>query len=102
MEDADVCDGSISREGPVIAHDIRTMSLTSDTSDEFCITFFGLCQYPAVHDWAVPFPSSKPAGGRPKPSGKTPIKVVHFSDIHVDPLYETGANANCTKPICCR
>lgn len=27
---------------------------------------------------------------------------MHFSDIHVDPFYETGASYNCTKPICCR
>ena len=68
-----------------------------------CITFLGLCSYPEVTPWSVPFPSPKPAGKtRPAPSGQPPIKVVHYSDIHIDHLYTPGANANCTKPICCR
>lgn len=46
--------------------------------------------------------SAKPATSRPSSSGETPIQVVHISDIHVDLSYETGANWNCTKNICCR
>jgi hypothetical protein len=30
------------------------------------------------------------------------LKVVHFSDTHVDLLYEPGSNYKCSKPICCR
>jgi sphingomyelin phosphodiesterase len=78
------------------------MSIGSKTSQLFCITFFGLCGFPPVAPYSVPFPSSKPATSRPAVSGQTPIQVVHFSDIHVDPFYETGASYNCTKPICCR
>jgi sphingomyelin phosphodiesterase len=78
------------------------MSIGSHTSQLFCITFFGLCPYPAVTQYTVPFPSPKPSSSRPGVSGETPIQVVHFSDIHVDPFYETGASYNCTKPICCR
>lgn len=89
-------------EGPVIAQDLRGMSIGSTTSEIFCTTFFGLCPYPAVAPYNVSFPSPKPSTGRPAPSGQTPIKVVHFSDIHVDPFYVTGAATNCTKPICCR
>ncbi|KAK7409706.1 hypothetical protein QQX98_008087 [Neonectria punicea] len=32
---------------------------------------------------------------------KNPVKVVHYSDIHIDPLYAEGSNTKCTKPICC-
>ena len=78
------------------------MEIGSDTSDEFCITFLGLCQYPAIHEWAIPFPSPKPDTTRPPPSGRDPIQIVQFSDIHVDPQYTTGANTACDKPICCR
>jgi sphingomyelin phosphodiesterase len=46
--------------------------------------------------------SPKPNTARPAPSGKTPLKVVHISDIHVDLSYEVGASYNCTKNICCR
>ncbi|KAH7165955.1 Metallo-dependent phosphatase-like protein [Dactylonectria macrodidyma] len=101
-EDDDVCDGAIALEGPIIVKAIRNMKIGSRTSKEFCITFLGICEYPEVQKWSVPFPSKKPASARPAPSGKKPIKVVHYSDIHIDPLYVEGSNAECTKPICCR
>ena len=102
IEDTDVCEGSIALEGPILAHDVRHMSLGSHTSEVFCAYVFGLCDIPAVRAYSVPFPSAKPATSRPASSGKTPIQVVHFSDIHVDRFYETGASYNCTKNICCR
>ncbi|KAF7542515.1 hypothetical protein G7Z17_g11503 [Cylindrodendrum hubeiense] len=101
-EDDDVCDGAIALEGPIIAKAIRGMTIGSRTSKEFCITFLGICEYPDVRQWSVPFPSEKPTTARPAPSGKDPIKVVHYSDIHIDPLYVEGSNTECTKPICCR
>ncbi|KAG9952538.1 acid sphingomyelinase, partial [Aureobasidium melanogenum] len=102
-EDPDVCAGAIGLEGPILAHDLRQMKIGSHTAKLFCGTIFGLCDYPAVTPYTVSFPSAKPAGAaRPPPSGKTPLKVVHYSDIHVDLSYETGANYNCTKNICCR
>jgi sphingomyelin phosphodiesterase len=101
-EDPDVCAGAIGLEGPILAHDLREMAIPSATSVAFCTTIFGLCPYSAVRPYTVAFPSPKPAKTRPAPSGQTPIQVVHFSDIHVDLSYETGANYNCTKNICCR
>ena len=102
VDDPDVCKGAIAGEGPIIAQDLRGMTIGSHTSQLFCITFFGLCGYPPVTPYTVPFPFPKPATIRPPVSDQAPLKVVHFSDIHVDPFYETGASYNCTKPICCR
>ncbi|THV83002.1 sphingomyelin phosphodiesterase [Aureobasidium pullulans] len=103
VEDADVCAGAIGLEGPILAHDLREMTIGSHTAQHFCGTIFGLCDYPAVTPYTVTFPSAKPAGAsRPASSGKTPLKVVHYSDIHVDLSYQVGANYNCTKNICCR
>ncbi|KAJ5709684.1 acid sphingomyelinase [Penicillium malachiteum] len=103
IDDDDVCEGAISREGPILAHDLRNMDVPSHTATLFCTTIFGLCNYPAVTEYTVDFPSAKPANAtRPASSGETPIKVVHISDIHVDLEYEDGANYNCTKNICCR
>ncbi|KAL7937255.1 Metallo-dependent phosphatase-like protein [Trichoderma chlorosporum] len=102
VEDDDVCAGSVALEGPIIADAIRNMDLGSETSELFCGSFLGLCAEPSVPQWNVPFPSPKPQNGRPAPSGKTPLKVVQYSDIHIDPLYVTGSSTNCTKPICCR
>jgi hypothetical protein len=36
-----------------------------------------------------------------KPSGKR-VKVLHMSDMHIDPRYEVGSEANCTGGMCCR
>jgi len=100
-EDADVCTGAIGLEGPILAHDLRQMTIGTRTSKLFCLTVFGLCQWPAVEPYTVPMPPKSPTS-RPSPSGKTPLKVVHISDIHIDLSYESGANYNCTKNICCR
>ncbi|KAL6805627.1 Metallo-dependent phosphatase-like protein [Trichoderma sp. SZMC 28012] len=102
VEDDDVCEGTVGLEGPIIADAIRNMDLGSDTSKLFCGSFLGLCPEPSVPQWKIPFPSPKPQTGRPAPSGKTPLKVVQYSDIHIDPLYVSGSSSNCTKPICCR
>jgi sphingomyelin phosphodiesterase len=68
------------------------MDIPSHTATLFCTTIFGLCDYPAITDYTVDFPSSKPVNAsRPTSSGETPIQVVHISDIHVDLSYEEGA-----------
>ena len=102
-EDDDVCEGAIALEGPIIARAIRNMKVPSQTSKLFCINFLGVCDYPAVTPYTVPVASEKPAGlTRPAPSGKAPLKIVHYSDVHADHLYTPGSTSNCTKPICCR
>jgi len=106
-EDDDVCEGLIALEGPIIARAIREMIPGSKTSRLFCVTFLGICPYPDITPYQVVFPAAKLSHGssssrRPSPSGRNPLKVVHFSDIHVDPFYTEGSSSNCTKPICCR
>lgn len=103
IEDSDVCAGAIGLEGPILAHDLRNMDIPSKTSELFCLTIFGLCQWPDVDTSFDLGLSAKPANAsRPAPSGETPIQIVHISDIHVDRNYTTGASYNCTKNICCR
>jgi sphingomyelin phosphodiesterase len=77
------------------------MTIGTRTSQLFCLTVFGLCQWPDIEAYTVSM-SDKPATTRPAPSGKSPIQVVHISDIHVDLSYEVGASYDCTKNICCR
>lgn len=33
---------------------------------------------------------------------KSILKLVQITDIHVDPYYEPGSEANCGEPLCCR
>ncbi|KAJ5081511.1 hypothetical protein NUU61_009775 [Penicillium alfredii] len=101
-EDHDVCSGVIEKEAPAVHYMLKNLKLGSRTAETLCASIAGLCDYPAVQPFNLTFPSPKPATTRPPPSGKSPIKVVHFSDTHVDLSYETGANSQCTKPICCR
>lgn len=103
IEDDDVCAGAIGLEGPILAHDLRNMDIPSKTSELFCLTIFGLCQWPDVDTSYSVSLSEKPANAsRPDPSGQTPIQIVHISDIHVDQNYTTGSSYNCTKNVCCR
>lgn len=77
------------------------MNIGTRISQLFCLTVFGLCQWPAIEAYNVSM-TAKPDTSRPSPSGETPIQVVHISDIHADLFYETGASYNCPKNICCR
>ncbi|KAH9944018.1 sphingomyelin phosphodiesterase [Epithele typhae] len=45
-------------------------------------------------------PKPDPLPTPKKPSGKR-MKVLHLSDLHIDPRYATGAEANCSG-LCCR
>ncbi|KAH8779930.1 sphingomyelin phosphodiesterase [Diaporthe sp. PMI_573] len=106
-EDRDVCSGTMSLIAPVLGSALRDMSLTSRLSNIFCASVLGLCDYPAVDEFLVPTSpppprqdSSRPAA--PRRNGQALLRVAHFSDIHVDPLYVAGSNANCSKPMCCR
>ncbi|KAI9737357.1 MAG: hypothetical protein M1834_009511 [Cirrosporium novae-zelandiae] len=48
------------------------------------------------------FPKPKPANATaPQPSGER-VKVLHLSDLHLDPRYEYHSEANCSSGLCCR
>lgn len=70
-----------------------------------CQNYMNACPLPPtspidLSTWfAKPKPDPLPA---PKiPSGER-LKVLHISDIHIDPRYANGAEANCTSGQCCR
>ncbi|KAI0061958.1 sphingomyelin phosphodiesterase [Artomyces pyxidatus] len=103
LADDDVCVGEFERVGPILAHSLRALDTTGPTATQLCDAAFGLCQPLPVNPFTVTFP--EPAPAQPKKfvsRGRPPIKVVHFSDVHIDRQYTVGADANCTKNICCR
>ena len=64
-------------------------------STSFCPKPYTIPQKPV-------FPKPKPANAQaPKASGKR-VKVLHMSDIHLDPRYAVSSEANCTSHLCCR
>ncbi|KAG6827566.1 hypothetical protein H0H92_011289 [Tricholoma furcatifolium] len=103
IEDDDVCEGIIGQQGPILAHDLRSISVLGQTATKICDSALGLCQPPEVNAYTVPFPQSAPTNPKVWISkGRAPFQVSHFSDVHIDRHYTPGADANCTKPICCR
>lgn len=88
-------------EAPAMAYSLRNMEIPSRTSTLWCANIYGLCSVPAVENYTVAFPQRKPSWKRPRASKKTPLKVVHISDIHVDLSYTVGSSTNCTEEICC-
>ncbi|KIM91286.1 hypothetical protein PILCRDRAFT_507 [Piloderma croceum F 1598] len=103
LEDDDVCQGTVGEQGPIIAQDLRQISLSGQTGTLICDAVLGLCQAPAVNPHTVPIPEAAPANPKVwNSSGNAPFQVLHFSDVHIDRQYTPGSEANCTKPICCR
>ncbi|KDQ62021.1 hypothetical protein JAAARDRAFT_150983 [Jaapia argillacea MUCL 33604] len=70
-----------------------------------CEQYFSLCALPPTTplDLTSWFAKPKP---NPLPPPKTPsgqrLKVLHVSDAHLDPRFDTGAEANCSDYLCCR
>lgn len=47
-----------------------------------------MCTLPPIKPWQVPFPKDKPDIERVWQSkGREPVKVMHFSDVHIDREY---------------
>ncbi|KAF2771440.1 Metallo-dependent phosphatase [Teratosphaeria nubilosa] len=66
---------------------------------------FELCPLPAPPklDLQTLFKNTtKPAPKSLPRNGREPLKVLHFSDYHLDLRYVVGSEADCTSPVCCR
>ncbi|KAM0790378.1 hypothetical protein ACM66B_003260 [Microbotryomycetes sp. NB124-2] len=125
IEDEDVCKGAIGTQAPILAHDLRSISLASHAAKNFCSTVFGLCPLQQVIPYSVQF--EKPRGVAAAwttttplnndshqsrqlvrkhkkwvSRGRKPFQVLHLSDVHIDREYLPGANTICSKVICCR
>ncbi|KIK68505.1 hypothetical protein GYMLUDRAFT_35936 [Collybiopsis luxurians FD-317 M1] len=103
-EDPDVCSGLMTRLGPIIAHDLRSISVTGQAASRLCDALFAVCASKTPNAFTVPLPSpAVPISPPTTPTARgTPFQVVHISDVHIDREYTVGAEANCTKNICCR
>lgn len=55
--------------------------------------------------WNVTLPDTpKPPVTPPTPPkpGALKLRMLHLTDIHLDPAYAAGANTECGEPLCCR
>ncbi|KAI0660497.1 Metallo-dependent phosphatase [Cubamyces menziesii] len=91
--------------GWVITQVIANADVGGLDGQMICSNFIsGLCSPTTtplnLTNWfAKPKPAVLPAAK--KPSGKR-LKVLHLSDLHLDPRYTNGAEANCSAYQCCR
>ncbi|GAA5985539.1 hypothetical protein JCM10908_007017 [Rhodotorula pacifica] len=121
VEDADVCAGAVGTQAPILAHDLRSITLASPAAKNFCTTIFGLCPLPntiphtvnvterpaeALEEEAFAFARQQQPARRVRKKwesrGRAPFQIVHISDVHVDREYTPGAATDCSKVICCR
>ncbi|GIY49238.1 sphingomyelin phosphodiesterase [Caerostris darwini] len=57
------------------------------------------------HDWVVPlppFPKPTPTPPPPPKPHAPVLRVLHISDVHIDPYYKENTSAVCGEPLCCR
>ena len=81
------------------------MDMTGDDGQTLCAYMFGTCDLPPVpklNQTALFKGTRKPAPKTLKPCTKEPLKVLHFSDYHLDQRYVVGSEANCGGSLCCR
>lgn len=59
-----------------------------------------------MEKWSIKLPPKKHIETQALQKNNTtdaPIKIMHLTDIHYDPLYLPGSNADCyEKEICCQ
>ncbi|KAJ7721427.1 Metallo-dependent phosphatase [Mycena maculata] len=91
--------------GSVITQVIANANVGGYDGQLLCQNFLGLCPLPPATPLNLTSWFSKPKPN-PLPAPKTPsgqrIKVLHLSDVHVDPRYATGSEATCNTGNCCR
>ncbi|KAI9259430.1 Metallo-dependent phosphatase-like protein [Phascolomyces articulosus] len=103
--DTDVCIGVVKEQAPVFRKVIKTMTVSGREGHLLCASVLNSCPYPDIEPHNITFPKAKPDPlpevYNKKASGRT-FSVLHLSDWHVDPEYEPGTEAFCSKPLCCR
>ena len=81
------------------------MQMSGDDGQILCAYMFGTCDLPPVpklNQTALFKGTTKPPPKPLKPCKKEPLKVLHFSDYHLDQRYVVGSEANCGGSLCCR
>ena len=97
----DLCDNIVKLFGPEVL-DIASQLLLDPSRD--CVSL-GFCPAPnaTLKPFAPPPPPPTDAAVRAQLHAAEDIfRVVHVSDIHWDPEYRIGGNADCGEPLCCR
>ncbi|TFK69069.1 Metallo-dependent phosphatase [Pluteus cervinus] len=91
--------------GSVVAQVLANADVGGLDGQMLCENFLGFCPLAPTSPlnltgwFAKPKPNPLPPPR--KPSGQR-VKILHLSDLHLDPRYATGSEGNCTSNLCCR
>ncbi|XP_066245446.1 sphingomyelin phosphodiesterase B-like [Euwallacea similis] len=101
IESPRVCSGAIDQHANILLY------IIDNTPDlvpaKFCDIFMQgySCNFTNI-EWNVEIPEGQtPERPQPGDSSST-FKILHFSDIHVDPLYTPNKVRTCNEPVCCQ
>ncbi|KAK5046501.1 hypothetical protein LTR84_008304 [Exophiala bonariae] len=104
----DDCERDYARHLPEVtvwAQVLQAANLFENDGQFICNSMFGQswCDKPEAREMKLNFSTEKPANATaPPPSGQR-VKVLHLSDLHLDPRYTVGAEAvDCPSVGCCR
>lgn len=91
--------------GPIFTQVVAYADVGGYDGQLLCSEFLGLCSVPPtlplnLTGWFSK-PKPNPLPPPRKPTGER-LKVLHISDLHIDPRYANSAEANCTSGLCCR
>lgn len=91
--------------GPIFTQVVAYADVGGYDGQLICGEFLGLCTVPStlplnMTGWFSK-PKPNPLPPPKKPTGER-LKVLHISDLHIDPRYANRAEANCTSGLCCR
>ncbi|KAG6001637.1 hypothetical protein E4U21_003992 [Claviceps maximensis] len=102
----EICREGVQEHGPLLAQALRTIMdvETSQAANLLCNNFLQVCTVTMPRSGLTLPPRPEVVQQKPEPSSSLgSYKVVHFSDLHVDPLYTVGAAGECDNPVlCCR
>ena len=104
IQPEDVCTGALETQGPIIAHSLRSMTIGGSASEAFCTHLLKSCRAEQIRPYTVhlPRPVAPTPPKRWESQGRKPFKIVHLSDLHMDPRYAVGSEQACGRPLCCR
>jgi hypothetical protein len=100
-----VCIGLLKIASTDIGGIFPAMDMQGQDGQTLCAFMFGTCALPPPPHLDVNAlfkGTTKPAPVSLVPSKREPLKVLHFSDYHLDLRYVVGSEANCGGSVCCR
>ena len=99
-----ICIGLLNVASTDIGGIFPAMQMSGDDGQILCAYMFGTCDLPPVpklNQTALFKGTTKPPPKPLKPCKKEPLKVLHFSDYHLDQRYVVESEANCGGSLCC-